>query len=152
MLGISPVLVPITGTATLRCADAALPVVGAVSNGCECSPTSAGDDANPGTRDLPVATIYAAMWLTSKDKPNMYVAQGSQAESCIVKNESLYGGFNGDFSQRDSQKFVTTIVGVASGFDGATVRGDDAYAPIVLDGFTILGPPLTSHGRVVRWS
>lgn len=168
----------------LQCPTGYFDADGVAANGCECTPTNAidtpdgsdqncdgvdgdvasaifvaktGSDSNPGTRELPVASINAAIALASKqDKPNLYVAQGSYKGDFLIHNfqngkaMSLYGGFTVDFGKRDSQKLVTTIVGVP-GMDGATVRCDDVQggsgSPFsVLDGFTIIGPPLTDPG------
>lgn len=93
-----------------------------------------GDDANPGTRVQPFATVQAAIEAAhaAGRGGDVYVAGGTYDESLTLRpHVSVYGGFNGATWLRDLAVDRTTVRG------GPTAVSGDGADAVVLDGLTI---------------
>jgi len=106
-----------------------------------------GDDANPGTKLLPVKTITkgianaVAIQATTLAPIDVYVAQGDYAEKVtMVDGVSLLGAHNCDLAacdwSRDPSLYVSTITNVDK--QGVLVT-HNVFAATRIDGFTIVG-------------
>jgi len=121
-------------------------------------------DSNPGTMDLPMASIQAAVVAAavSYSTANVYVAEGtynvnsdtSSPPAVQVMNAiNLYGGYATDWSVRDPSLYTTTIQD--SGISGpgpvpnAAVYADSTVVDqTVLDGFNIASSASTYAAAV----
>jgi hypothetical protein len=74
-----------------------------------------GADGNPGTRELPVASIQKALGIAElASKRDVYVAGGVYTGSVdLIAGVSLYGGYGPGFAERDTVSHQTAIVGIA---------------------------------------
>ena len=114
----------------------------------------AASDANPGSMDLPFATIQAAVdaAAVAHTLARVYVAEGTylvsyQAGTHVVLPDGIeiFGGYSADWSERDPSVFTSTIT------DTSTTGGSDpnnsnravdcsvALSAPTIDGFTING-------------
>ncbi|NUN13002.1 MAG: hypothetical protein HUU55_05135 [Myxococcales bacterium] len=103
-----------------------------------------GDDSHAGTLDAPKRTINAAITAAAAQKKrDVLVATGVYVQSVVLQNGvQVYGGYRGDFLDRDPQLYETVIFG-----ETATVAAPGAVVAIgitntkgaTLDGFTIFG-------------
>jgi hypothetical protein len=160
---------------TESCADGFVDVDGVLLNGCECEMTStvwppkahggdgdcdgviddlsqfvyvskSGDDAAPGTVDLPVRTIGRGIELAAPGGKTVIVAQGVYDEQVrLAAGVSVYGGYRSDFKDRDTSIFEVEIrhasgqgghpalvadgIRTATEVGGITVTGTDAAGP-----------------------
>ncbi|MFT7621566.1 MAG: hypothetical protein ACI9WU_000730 [Myxococcota bacterium] len=111
-----------------------------------------GDNANVGSLALPKLTIQAGIdAAVTLGKRDVYVATGVYSENVVLAaGVSVYGGYTGDFTQRDITLFETAVIGQEPG--GAAVGAFSAFAiagagePTNLDGFTVFGPDSQSAG------
>lgn len=101
-----------------------------------------GNDANPGTRAQPFATIQAAIDAADNAgaSGDVYVAAGDYAESLILKSRvSVYGGFDPVTWTRDTAQFRPAIAGGPTAvlgsvtnqltLEGLAITAADAPAP-----------------------
>jgi hypothetical protein len=106
-----------------------------------------GDDANPGTQDLPVKTIgkgianAQTIQATAPGPIDVYVAEGSYPEKVtLVESINLVGGFSCTAQPcswtRDPVTYISTIVN--QDFEGV-LCGDNITRQTRLDGFTVEG-------------
>ncbi len=99
-----------------------------------------GDDANPGTRDLPKKTIQNAIDLAAAlmDEAEVRVAEGTYAvyETLVVREGiSLYGGFRASDWTRDIDAYPTVIQGIAV---ETVIKPERGVTPATaIDGFSI---------------
>jgi hypothetical protein len=113
---------------------------------------SDGDDANPGTRNLPKATIQAAIDIAAEllEVAEVHVAEGSYVVSFqenthvkMKKGVSLYGGYSSaDWDARDSEQYPTIIRDTSVSGEGgnrAVDCGDSLTSATIIDGLTIQG-------------
>ncbi len=112
-----------------------------------------GADSNPGTIDLPVATVAKAVSLAEMaGKRDVYVGGGVYAGSVdLAPGVSVYGGYGPGFSVRDTINFQSAVVATpavigptfalrCSGIQGV---GDKTR----VDGLTILGAQAKAPGQ-----
>jgi hypothetical protein len=105
--------------------------------------SAAGDDANAGSINLPVATITRAIELCATYGGDVHVAEGTYVEPCtLLSNINLWGGYSAAF-ERDPEVYVTVI-----GQGPGAVFGNGADS-VTIDGFVIVsgevtGSPTTS--------
>jgi hypothetical protein len=106
-----------------------------------------GDNQNPGTRDTPFKNIEAALKV-AKAGDRIRVAQGNyfglrdKGYIEVPQAVELFGGYAGDFSTRDIQKYQTTIIPDRnSGASGRkpllSILSVPAGAVMILDGFIL---------------
>lgn len=113
---------------------------------------SDGDDANPGTRDLPKATIQDAIDVAADllEVAEVHVAEGSYVGSFqedthikMKKGVSLYGGYSSaDWNVRDPYQYPTIIRDTSVSGEGgnrAVDCGDNLTSATTIDGFIIQG-------------
>ncbi len=118
-------------------------VDGEVDNGVFVS--KAGDDGAPGTVDMPMRTIQAALGrAAATGKRDVYVATGVYVESVSLQEGiGLYGGYSAEFDQRDAAVYETAIIGLTptDALRGAVngVSVGTGAKKTVLDGFTVFG-------------
>ncbi len=95
-----------------------------------------GNDANPGTKALPVKTIAQGVLLASVTDggPNVYIAGGTYTEDVATTIASLYGGYDASDWSRDIEGNETELIG--SGDAGLTVGG---AVDVAVDGLTLRG-------------
>jgi hypothetical protein len=186
-------------TCAEACLDGFVDLDEVLLNGCECEMTAAvwpptahggdgdcdgviddlsqfvyvsksGDDADPGTLDLPVLTIGRAVELAAPDGKTVIVAQGVYDEQvALAAGVSLFGGYRSDFQDRDTCVFEVEIrhdsgpaghpalvadgIHVATEVGGVTVTGTDAGDPGGGSTAALLvdcGPELYVHDVVVN--
>ena len=72
-----------------------------------------GDDSNPGTLEQPVRTIQKALANAFlSDKRDVYVATGVYQEAIFLNDGiNIYGGYRGDYQERDAILYETAILG-----------------------------------------
>jgi hypothetical protein len=103
-----------------------------------------GDDTNGGTIDAPLRTIQAAIdKAAGAGLRDVYVATGVYVDPInLAAGISVYGGYRGDFHERNALLYETVIFGEDndSGLLG-TVNGIDIVGATLttLDGFSIFG-------------
>ncbi len=91
-----------------------------------------GNDADPGTLELPKATIQAAMTAAQSTQSDLYVAAGVYSGSVVLADGvSMYGGFIADSWERDLATAETIIEGGQYAITGANV------SQLTIEGFTI---------------
>ncbi|MGM0576485.1 MAG: MopE-related protein [Myxococcota bacterium] len=165
------------------CTDGWVDVDGQADNGCECLPqagedlpdadgvdsdcdgidgemdaglfvSKAGDDANPGTLELPKRSIQAAIDAAQgAGKSNVYVATGVYVESIdLVDGVSVYGGYSATFEVRDRTAYQTALVGepptvALPGTVNAFGVGDPPAEQTVVAGFSIFGEDAQGPGE-----
>jgi hypothetical protein len=106
-----------------------------------------GDNQNPGTRETPFKNIEAALKV-AKAGDRIRVAQGNyfglrdKGYIEVPQAVELFGGYAGDFSTRDIQKYQTTIIPDRnSGASGRkpllSILSVPAGAVMILDGFIL---------------
>jgi hypothetical protein len=113
---------------------------------------SDGDDTNPGTRDLPKATIQNAIDVAADllEVAEVHVAEGSYVVSFQEGNHvkmkmgvSLYGGYSSaDWDVRDPNQYPAIIKDTSLSGEGgnrAVDCGDNLTSATVIDGFNIQG-------------
>ncbi len=105
-----------------------------------------GDDGNPGTIDLPVLTLQTGINKAKlQGKRDVYVATGVYTENVtLVAGVAVYGGYRGDFFDRQVTLYETAILGqpTKAGLMGAVVvdgLNGPAEVATKLDGFTVFG-------------
>ena len=106
---------------------------------------SNGDDANPGTRDLPKKTIQNAIDLAAAliDTGEVRVTEGTYVihETLVVREGiSILGGFRASDWTRDIDAYPTVIQGITVETVIKPERGVTAVT--VIDGFTIMAASL----------
>ena len=160
-------------TCAIACAPGFEDVDGNPANGCECQlmpgddlpdgsdtdcdgmdgseslglfVSKEGDDGGPGTRDMPMRTITAAIERALSDGvPHVYVATGVYVENVRLQPKvHVYGGYTSDFGFRDPALAETVVFGTSPTADlpGAVTAKNIAKKgkqTAVLDGFTIFG-------------
>ena len=117
---------------------------GEVLNGIFVSKT--GDDGNPGTIDAPVLTIQTGIKeALAQGKRDVYVTTGVFAQNVtLASGVAVYGGYRGDYLERDTSLFETVILGDAptaeqpAAVNAKNLNGAASKASR-LDGFTIFG-------------
>ena len=132
---------------------------GEVENGIFVAKT--GNDANPGTIDLPMLTIQAAIDKAQADgKRDVYVNTSVYSENVLLAaGVSVYGGYSADFGQRDTILYETAIIGAAptpskpGAVNAKDIKGSGTATHF--NGFTIFGfvnkaPGGSSYGIWVR--
>jgi hypothetical protein len=103
----------------------------------------AGNDANPGTRAQPFATIQRAIDAAdvAGASGDVYVAAGDYAESLVLKSRvSVYGGFDPVTWIRDTAQFRPAITG------GPTAVLGIETDLVVLEGLAITAADATASG------
>jgi hypothetical protein len=128
--------------------------------------STSGNDANPGTKTLPVATVGEGITKASAaDAPLVRVAEGTYNESfTLARNVSVYGGFDATTWTRDVAANLTIIENTS---DVGVHAPNTVFRSTVLDGFTIRavaasgfveppsravfleGGPIVSNNRIV---
>jgi hypothetical protein len=131
--------VPVTaGTATVRVLEDAV-------NAIWVTPT--GNDANHGTRDLPMATIQAAMDSMAARNPAggaVYVVAGTYAQSLTLHTKvSVFGGYDPTTFLRDVPNNASIISG------GSTAVTASGATSVTLDGLTIQSADGTAGGSSI---
>ncbi|MFT7621576.1 MAG: hypothetical protein ACI9WU_000740 [Myxococcota bacterium] len=109
--------------------------------------SKSGHDDNPGTIDLPALTVQAgANKAAAFGKRDVYVATGVYSENVtLVAGVAIYGGYSGDFFDRDVTLYETAILGQPpKAGKQAAVAGQNLDGPLEdgatkLDGFSIFG-------------
>lgn len=99
--------------------------------GTELYVRTTGDDNNPGTRQLPMATIEAAISAAPEGGADIFVAAGTYAETGLRSRVRLHGGYDPATWNRDPAAFPTTIEG------RSPVLASLAADSFSIDGFTI---------------
>ncbi len=109
-----------------------------------------GDDANPGTRHLPVLSVQQGIETAlAAGRPNVYVATGVYSESVhIASGVNVYGGYSADFRDRDGAINQTVIMGLpfANSAPGAVNAIDVTGFDTVFSGFHVFGGDATESG------
>jgi hypothetical protein len=87
---------------------------------------NAGDDANPGTREMPVKTIAQGQQIASTTGiRDVYVAEGTYDENVsVIAGVDLYGGFSSDFLKHHRLNHKTSIRGVPTPAAQTACDGD----------------------------
>ena len=115
---------------------------------------STGNDENRGVKSEPVQTIqkgidtaYSYITDSLTDAVDVYVAEGtyeidaSAGGSIMMKPDvSLYGGYSGDFAERDPDTFETTIIDLSTEggeWNSAVVAENGVTLETVIDGFIL---------------
>ncbi|AKF03179.1 RNA-binding protein [Sandaracinus amylolyticus] len=105
-----------------------------------------GNDANPGTRDMPVATITRGIELartSGRARMEVYVAAGAYAESIVLADGvSIFGGYNAAQGWRRSASFVSQIDGGTTAVLGSGLTRDSEVQL-----FTIVSAGATAGGE-----
>ncbi len=104
--------------------------------------SASGDDANDGSKALPMATIQAAINKSNSDGfgADLYIAAGVYNESItLYANISLYGGFESTTWVRDIGLYESKIMGGTY-----AVRGTNANW-LTIDGMTIESADATAN-------
>jgi hypothetical protein len=160
---------------TETCVDGFVDVDGVQLNGCECEMTAGtwpptafggdgncdgvlddltpfvfvskyGDDADPGTLELPVRTIGRGIEIAAPGGKAVIVADGVYDEQVqLAAGASVFGGYRSDFQDRDTSIYEVEIrytsgpagypglvadgIRTATEVGGITVTGTDAEAP-----------------------
>lgn len=111
-----------------------------------------GNDNNPGTKDLPLASINAALTeLAASSNSNLdhiYVSRGTYEESILlVDGVSIFGGYNAQDGWTRSAGNVVTVSGatIIGEQDRVTISGTslNASAPTALQNLRIVSPNVT---------
>lgn len=106
---------------------------------------SDGSDNNPGTDDLPKATVQAAVDTAEAvyTTAEVHVAEGTYnvvLDIIVSKDISLYGGYSeSDWSARDPVAQLSFLNRVSSGTNVLLFFGDAVTNTAVVDGFTLKG-------------
>ncbi|MCB1153748.1 putative metal-binding motif-containing protein [bacterium] len=96
---------------------------------------ASGSDANPGTKEEPVATIAKGVDLAEAAEGwSVYVAGGSYMEDILVTGTAIFGGYDASDWSRDIDANTTTIEGDTT--DPMRVK-DNGY--LLLDGVELVG-------------
>ena len=109
--------------------------------------STTGNDGNPGTKTLPVASINTAIALAaSTGKTQVYISNGTYNERVILANGiSLYGGYSSSTNWSRSALNIATITGNninnnrVSGIEGTNITA-------TIDRITISTPNATGVG------
>jgi hypothetical protein len=124
---------------------------GEVNNGIFVAKTGA--DSNPGTRQLPVASILQALQLAvSQNKRDIYVAGGVYPGSIdLVEGVSIYGGYGPGYGQRDTVTYQSAVVGIAPNNGpsyGLRCNGINGTGPKTrVDGLSVLAASAKTPGE-----
>ncbi|MGN6110501.1 MAG: hypothetical protein ACTHU0_35690 [Kofleriaceae bacterium] len=108
-----------------------------------------GDDAAPGTKEQPMATINGGLArAASVGKTQVYVSNGVYVGRVTLRNGiSIYGGFSRSNQWKRSNAYVSTIRSSTLGNGRMTaLEGVDITAPTVVDELTIETTSTTSTG------
>lgn len=100
-----------------------------------------GDDANPGTRSEPFATIQHAIETAHSGGAggDVFVAAGSYVQSLTLRPKvSLYGGYDGESWLRDVETFPVNV------FGGSTAVTGTGVDSLTIDGLAIWSADATS--------
>ena len=130
-------------TRTVTCVLAALAATNALAQAPIYVSASLGDDANPGTPDLPVATLAVARTLA--DSGVIYLDQGEYSDLHLSSGIALLGGFDASDGWSRNPSANTTIVRTSE----ATVSA----VGIMADGIRFTMQPSTGisrYGLVLR--
>ena len=112
-----------------------------------------GADGNPGTLQLPVATVAKGIELAAKlGKRDVYVAGGVYPGSVdLVAGVSVYGGYGPGFMARDMVIYQSALAAVAPAqgpvFAARCIGITGAGAKTRLDGVTLLGANAKAAGQ-----
>ncbi|MFT5430620.1 MAG: hypothetical protein ACI9OJ_001296 [Myxococcota bacterium] len=126
-------------------------VDGEVDNGIFVS--KSGDNGAAGTIDAPLLTISAGIAKAQNNKRDVYVATGVYSEAISLKaGVAVYGGYSGDFKQRNLTLYETAILGptgTASQPGAVNAQGLSGSVALetVLDGFLVFGADAPSTGQ-----
>ena len=127
----------------------------ATRNGIWVRPSPTGNDANPGTKELPKATIQAGINAAAGGSGRVFVRAGTYNGAtalALVSNVAVYGGFVVD-GDRWSRAGVAGVPGSVSPFatvsssssnEGAVANAD---TNVVLDGLWIVAGSSTTPGQ-----
>jgi hypothetical protein len=116
-----------------------------------------GDDANPGTREMPVRTVSQGQQIASTTGlRDVYVAEGTYDENVnVVAGVDIYGGFSSDFRKHHRINHKTIIRGVPTPGAQTACDGDNTQhraaltcsgvtggdiASTIVQGFELRGP------------
>ncbi|MCA9610641.1 MAG: DUF1565 domain-containing protein, partial [Myxococcales bacterium] len=159
-MGAGMVDLPELGFADTNCDG----IDGDVGIGVFVAPTFVGgNDANPGTIDMPVATIARGIEIAStsgRTRMEVYVSAGTYMESVVLRNGvSIYGGYLATMGWARSTSFVSEIRGGETAVSGTgisralevqlfTIVAANASTP----GASSYGVRLTNSTGVVRLS
>ena len=113
-----------------------------------------GNDANPGTIDLPKRTLQAGIdAAVAQAKRDVYVATGVYGEAiAMAPDVGIYGGYSADFRVRDAGLYESALLAPApvAGKPGA-VNGTGIQGRLpgrtVFDGFTVFAYTERTTGR-----
>jgi hypothetical protein len=95
--------------------------------------SNAGNDNNPGTRELPMATINTAIQAGPRSGAEIHVAGGTYPDIVRLRSQmNLHGGYDPATWTRDPATFVTVIEAASRG-----IRSDGADS-LSIDGFTVV--------------
>lgn len=102
----------------------------------------AGNDANPGTRAQPLATVQAAISAASAANGDVYIQAGTYASATITlaNGVSLYGGYSTNWS-RDAASGTTIIAG-----GGTRAITGTGVSNLTIEQLRIWSAPATTTG------
>ena len=159
------------------CTDGFVDVDGALLNGCECEMTAAvwpptahggdgdcdgviddlsqfvyvsksGDDADPGTVDLPVLTIGRGIEIAEPAGKTVIVAQGVYDEQVeLAAGVSMYGGYRADFQDRDTAAFEVEVRHTSGPAGTPALVADGIHAATEIGGITVTGTDAAAAGQ-----
>lgn len=163
-------------TCTFSCRPGYVDVDGLTLNGCECElhdatwPPAAhgvdgncdgqvddttgfvyvsknGHDVDPGTLDMPVATISRGIQIASGTGRSVAVAQGVYDEEVqLAAGVSVFGGYRADFAARDVVVFAVTVTHARGPPGRPVVWGTGIKTPTEVSGLVIRGTDGASPG------
>lgn len=108
-----------------------------------------GNDANPGTKDRPMATINAALARAySGGKKQVYVSAGEYVGRVTLQNGiSIYGGYSAADGWKRSDSYIVTIrSNSVSGDRMSAIEGSGITAATILDRLTVRTDNATGIG------
>ena len=108
-----------------------------------------GNNNNPGTKELPLATIQAAMskaW--GSGKKSVFVSEGIYNERFAIWNDgiSVYGGYSVSANWARSTTYIVTVTGSNDGGRIVGIQANTNGVPATIDRINISTPDATGDG------
>ncbi len=106
-----------------------------------------GNDGNPGTLAAPVLTIGQGIVLAAPTGKTVFVAQGVYDEDVhLSPGVSLFGGYNADFSDRDTVIFPVVLTNTSATTGHPVLYANGIQTSTEVAGFDIEGTNAASPG------